>query len=159
MGLCKSRTAGSPGSLKMRAKKEWTFVKYKKSITKARAVERDRMGSCKGEGLDPLSCTRAPHTVLMIRFRLCSDTMSDHPKFDLSSTHVVLTLLCACTVPSWVCASKYRARNSSSSTLVESVLPSACMPTSESLKDLMCLGTTWYQLRIMQRTWQLFNPL
>ena len=98
-------------------------------------------------------------SVLMIRFRLCSDTMSDHPKFDLSSTHVVLTLLCACTVPSWVCASKYRARNSSSSTLVESVLPSACMLTSESLKDLMCLGTTWYQLRIMQRTWQLFNPL
>ena len=27
------------------------------------------------------------------------------------------------------------------------------------LKDLMCLGTTWYQLRIMQRKWQLFNPL
>ena len=32
--------------------------------------------------------------------------------------------------------------------------------TRESLKDLMCLGMTWYQLGIMQRrTWQLFNPL
>ena len=61
-------------------------------------------------------------SVLMIRFLLYSDTMSDqerlnrlrrlmhswsdHPKFDLTS-HIVQTLLCTCTVPSWVCASKY----------------------------------------------------